>query len=58
MAEHCLIKKGSNPPACGVHNVRLVPRQTSHESIVEIAGHFTFLVCPVSDQVVGAPTTH
>jgi hypothetical protein len=46
MAHRCFKKKGSNPPVCVVHNVRLVQRTA------EGYGGFTFLVCPVSDEVI------
>jgi hypothetical protein len=38
---------------CGVHNVRLVQRQSSRDSATSTFGDFTFLVCPVSGQVLG-----
>jgi hypothetical protein len=52
MADPCFTKKDSNPPACGVHNVPLVPRQTSDHSDTSGLGTFTYLVCPVSGAVV------
>jgi hypothetical protein len=51
MAERNFIKKGSFPPICGVHNVPLVERQTSRDIDVGPVGDFTYLVCPMSDQV-------
>jgi hypothetical protein len=58
MAKSCFIKKDSNPPVCGVHNVRLVQHQTSSEQIMGGVGNFTFLVCPVSKQVIEDASTH
>jgi hypothetical protein len=53
MPTQCFTKMGdSNPPVCGLHNVKLVEHQTSRESIAAGVGNFTFLVCPVSGQVV------
>jgi hypothetical protein len=64
MTELCFIKKNSNPPVCGVHNVQLVEHQTSREPIAGGVGNFTFLVCPMSNQVAresvaqSSDTTH
>jgi hypothetical protein len=53
----CFAKKGSNPPVCGVHNVKLVEHQSGFESIAGGVGNFTFLVCPVSNQAVDDSST-
>jgi hypothetical protein len=58
MAEPCFIKKGSKPPVCGVHNVRLVKKQLPDEIIVSGYQGFAFLVCPVSGAVLNDETTH
>jgi hypothetical protein len=55
MAEPCFTKKGSNPPACGVHNVPLRQLKTSQD--IRLLGEFSFLMCPVSGQVVNDPAT-
>lgn len=52
MADQCFVKKDSDPPVCGVHNVRLVEHQTLREGIVRGVGNFTFLDCSRSDQAV------
>jgi hypothetical protein len=52
MAKQCFIKKKSNPPMCGVHNVALIERESSDDSAVSRFGDFTFLVCPVSGQIL------
>jgi hypothetical protein len=52
MAEPCFIKKDSNPPVCGVHNVPLVEHRSSEELGTAGLGAFTFFVCPVSGAVV------
>ncbi len=48
MAEPCFIKKKSDPPVCGLHNVRLIQRQLPNEQIAPGYKGFTFLACPVS----------
>jgi hypothetical protein len=48
---------GSNPPVCGVHNVKLIERQTSGEGITTGVGNFKFLVCPVSGKVLNDETS-
>jgi hypothetical protein len=52
MAEQCFIKKDSNPPVCGVHNVRLKLKQLSDGLIASGYKGFTFLVCPISGTVL------
>jgi hypothetical protein len=52
MAIHCFRKKDSNPPVCGVHNVPLVPKELPDELIAQGYKAFTFLVCPVSGEVL------
>jgi hypothetical protein len=58
MAEQCFIKIGSKPPVCGVHNVGLLKRQSSEDSIASKFGDFSFLVCPVSGQILNDATTN
>jgi len=57
MARPCFIKKASNPPACGVHKVPLVRKESSESFVASKFGDFNFLVCPVSNQVVDTPPT-
>ena len=52
MAKQCFKKKDSNPPVCGVHNVPLVNKQLPDELIAAGYQGFTFLVCPVSGEVL------
>jgi hypothetical protein len=52
MAEQCFKKKGTNPPVCGVHNVRLVTKQLPNGLIAPGYKGFTFLFCPVSGVVL------
>jgi hypothetical protein len=52
MSEPCFKKKDSNPPVCGVHNVRLVQKQLSAEMAATGYKAFTYLACPVSGQVL------
>jgi len=58
MADPCFIKKGSSPPVCGVHNVRLMRKQLPDELIASGYGGVTFLVCPVSGAVLNDEATH
>jgi hypothetical protein len=51
MAEQCFIKTASKPPVCGVHNVVLVEHEACRERFLGGIGNFSYLVCPVSDQV-------
>jgi hypothetical protein len=51
-AEQCFIKKGSKPPLCGVHSVHLTQERLRNEMIAFGYKAFTFLVCPVSGQVL------
>ena len=52
MTKPCFRKAGSNPPVCGVHNVRLLRKELSAEMIAAGYKGFTFLVCPLSDTVL------
>ena len=52
MAEQCFIEKDSNPPVCGVHEVRLKEHQSSEDLSTLNFGEFTFLMCPTSGQVI------
>ena len=52
MVKPCFIKKDSNPPVCGVHNVPLKPRESSREVATSRFGDFAFFACPVTGQVV------
>jgi hypothetical protein len=44
MSEPCFIEKDSNPPVCGVHNVKLVELQLPEGMIASGHKAFTFLV--------------
>jgi hypothetical protein len=57
MAEPCFIKKDSNPPVCGIHNVRLVQKRLPKRLIASGYKGFTFLQCPVSGQVLNDAAT-
>jgi hypothetical protein len=57
MAEPCFRKEDSDPPICGVHNVRLVEKQLPDEMIGSGYQGFTFLVCPVSGAVLNDDAT-
>jgi hypothetical protein len=50
--------KDSDPPVCGVHNVMLAHRQLPEGSITPGYKAFTYLACPVSDEVVNEAATH
>jgi len=52
MTERCFMKKDSNPPACGVHNVRLITKELPDEMIAGGYRPLTFIVCPVSGAVL------
>jgi hypothetical protein len=55
MAEPCFIKKGSNPPVCGVHNVPVIKKLIPNELIASEYKNITFLACPVSGAAVNDP---
>jgi hypothetical protein len=55
MAERCMARKGSDPPVCDVHNERLKQHQSSENVSTSRFGEFSFLVCPVSGQVIDVP---
>jgi len=52
MTKPCFRKKGSEPPVCDVHNVKLVQKELPAQMIAEGYKGFTFLVCPVSGTVL------
>jgi hypothetical protein len=52
MAKQCFIKKGSNPPICGVHEMELTLDQLSIDPQVPQLGRITCLICPASGIVV------
>jgi hypothetical protein len=52
MTEQCFVKKGSDPPACAAHDAQLQQHQSSERLETYRYGDFTFLMCPVSGQVV------
>jgi hypothetical protein len=58
MAERCFMKKNSNPPVCGAHNVRLELKPVSDELIASGYKGFTFLVCPMSGTVLNDEVEH
>jgi hypothetical protein len=51
MTASCFIKKDSNPPVCGVHNVALVQYQLTIDSNAPNLGHVTCYRCPISQAV-------
>jgi hypothetical protein len=58
MAEQCFKRQGSEPPACGVHNVMLMETQNS-EKLTTLGLAVTFYVCPASGQTIrDAATQH
>jgi hypothetical protein len=58
VSERCVMKKDSNPPVCGAHNMALIKKQLSNEFIATGYRGFTFLVCPVSGQVLNDEGTN
>jgi hypothetical protein len=54
----CIRKAGSNPPVCGVHNVKLVRKQLPAELIAVGYKGSTFLVCPVSGSALNDTEKH
>jgi hypothetical protein len=56
MTKPCITKKGSDPPACEVHNVQLVRKELPAEMVAVGYSDFTFLVCPVSGTVLNDET--
>jgi hypothetical protein len=57
MTQMCFEESGSDPPVCGLHNVRLAKRHTSNEQTGPEIGSFSFLACPMSGQVVKGKST-
>jgi hypothetical protein len=55
MAAPCFRKKDSNPPACGVHLVLLVPVTVAIDNNAPHLGEVPCIVCPVSRQVLPDP---
>lgn len=53
MAEQCFRKKNSNPPVCDVHNVPLLPTNTTDPN-----PSIRFFVCPTSGQTIRDIATH
>ena len=52
MAEKCFRKKDSNPPVCGIHDVRLIEGESDIDSLAPYLGRITCLKCPISGMVV------
>ena len=52
MPPRCFKAKGTNPPVCGVHNVRLVQSETPIDPLAPHLGRIASLICPVSRFVV------
>jgi hypothetical protein len=52
MPVFCFLNKGSNPPACGIHNTTLVKTQISIDPNVPYIGQITCFRCPVSRAIV------
>jgi hypothetical protein len=57
MTGQCFRLKNSDPPVCGVHNVRLERKQLPIELIAAGYKGFMFLVCPVSGAVLNDEAT-
>ncbi len=51
MAQRCFIKKGSDPPVCGVHEVALVQDNVPIDPFAHQLGLIACLRCPVSGTV-------
>jgi hypothetical protein len=58
MPKRCFELKNSNPPTCGVHKIRLVKKQLPNVLVNEGYKPFTFLVCPISDEVLNDEAKH
>jgi len=58
MTRPCFRKGGSNPPICGVHNVKLVQKELSAEMVAAGYKGFTFFICPVSGTVLDDEAAH
>jgi hypothetical protein len=53
MERRCFKKRDPNSlPICGVHNVPLIEKKLPNELIAAGYRAFTFLVCPVSQEVL------
>jgi hypothetical protein len=52
MAERCFIKKESNPPTCGVHDVPLARKELPDEMVATGYKPVTFFVCKVTGAVL------
>jgi len=52
MPVFCFVIKGTNPPACGIHNALLLRTQVSIDPNVPQLGYVTCFRCPVSRAVV------
>jgi len=49
MAQECFKKKGSDPPVCGVHNVRLIETRVPIDANAPHLGEITCLRCPAGN---------
>jgi hypothetical protein len=58
MSEPCFKRKDSNPPACGVHDTRLVQKKLPVKMVASGYSAFRFLVCPVSGTVLNDKEKH
>ena len=52
MGPRCFMKKDSDPPLCGVHNVPLIRHWSSDHLETFRLGDFEFFVCPASGYIV------
>ena len=52
MAQGCFKTKGSDPPVCGVHKVRLIEIRVPIDSNAPQLGVISCLKCPVRDVIV------
>jgi hypothetical protein len=57
MGPFCFLKKDTNPPLCGLHNVPLVKTEISIELIIPNSVPISCYVCPVGKEVVSDPPT-
>jgi hypothetical protein len=59
MTTHCFKSKDSrSQPICGIHNVPLIEKTLPSELIAAGYKTFTFLVCPVTEEVIDDEQGH
>jgi hypothetical protein len=57
MGPQCFLKKDSNPPLCGVHNLPVTRESIPIDPDVPDLGRITCFVCPVSRKVLSDNAT-